>query len=120
MLTSLADPDTGDQTKPTGTLSYEDLRANPPGSPTASFRCLDMSATSLTKLTATSVRADGNAACTGLAAARRYQIVLTDNGVNPPATDAYRMKLFNSNGDVIYDSGAPPTTSGLGDLTVNA
>ena len=110
--------DQADATPPSGFLDmYVDTRADPPGPAMGPFTCTNGFPTALTELTSNTVRIDGTLSCRHLARAVAYSLTVTDNGTNPPNQDSYRMILYDSMGNPVYDW-SDVTTVGLGELRV--
>jgi hypothetical protein len=101
----------------TGTVRYDDLRADPPGPPTRSFNCTGHPA-SLRLIDQVELVIGGTVTCRRLGGAATFSLTVIDNGPNPPSADVYHMTLFNRDGLVLYDW-TDTTTVGLGDLVVS-
>jgi extracellular elastinolytic metalloproteinase len=98
-------------------VAYLDLRKNPPGTPSSSFRCIG-TPEATESVSPNTVQLDGTVACDGFSRARTFTLVITDNGTNPPNRDGYDMTLYNRSGGVVY-GWTDLTTAGLGDLIVS-
>jgi hypothetical protein len=101
----------------TGTVRYDDLRADPPGPPTRSFTCTGHPV-SLRLTGPAELVVGGTVVCRRLARAATFSLIVSDQGPNPPNADAYHMTLLDRDGLVLYDW-SDSTTVGLGDLTVS-
>jgi hypothetical protein len=108
-----------------GRLGYWDLRADPPGTMQDEFRCEHFSNLQIVRsgpVTVNQVTVTGNVGRCNKSQRdpdfATFELVVRDNGPNPPNQDNYRMTFFRPDGTVVYQW-QDNTTVGLGDLTID-
>jgi hypothetical protein len=113
-----------DTAPPFGPLGYWDLRDDPPGQMQDEFRCEKFTPQTMERtgpVGANQVTIKGFVGRCNKSQRdpdfRTFELIIQDNGTNPPNQDAYRMTFFANGGQVIYQWQAF-TTVGLGDLTI--
>lgn len=111
----------GGRTPPAGGFEYRDLRDDPPGPPTTAFDCFAGTPSFVGLAASNTAVINGTMTCDGGlsdTAPYTYTLSVTDNGPNPPNSDAYHITISDGRGNVVYDWG-DQTTVGLGELAVS-